>query len=110
MMEGGWGLGATVAVMGVVTYAIRLIPILLTGLGEPPLQLRRALQLIAPAVLSAIVLPELVLRGGELALRVDNGRLLAGAVATVVAWRTKNVLATIAVGMVCLWLLTAWQG
>jgi branched-subunit amino acid transport protein len=34
-----------------------------------------------------------------------NGRLLAGLIAALVAWRTQNVLWTIGVGMVVLWLL-----
>lgn len=107
-MSPGVGIWAMVIAMGVVTYALRLLPILLAGRGQLPPGVRRALQLVAPAVLSAIVLPDLLLRGGEIALRLDNGRLFAGVVAVLVAWRTKNVVATIAVGMACLWLLTAW--
>ena len=61
-------------------------------------------------MLSAIILPELVLKGGELALGWRNARLLAGLVAALVAWRTRNVLLTIAVGMAALWGLQALLG
>ncbi|MCA9919570.1 MAG: AzlD domain-containing protein, partial [Anaerolineales bacterium] len=57
------------------------------------------------AVLSAIILPELFMPGGALDLSLDNARLLAGLAAILVAWRTKNILWTLAVGMVLLWIL-----
>jgi branched-subunit amino acid transport protein len=54
------------------------------------------------AVLSAIILPELTSPTGSLFLSWRNPQLLAGMVAILVAWRTKNVLLTIAVGMAAL--------
>ncbi|MBF8282806.1 MAG: Branched-chain amino acid transport, partial [Anaerolineales bacterium] len=44
---------------------------------------------------------------GALDLSLGNARLLAGGLAMLVAWRTKNVLLTIAVGMGALWILQA---
>jgi branched-subunit amino acid transport protein len=38
---------------------------------------------------------------------LGNTRLVAGALAALVAWRTKNVLLTIGVGMAALWILQA---
>ena len=93
--------------MGVVTFGIRLLPIVLLGRIEIPLVVQRALRFVPPAVLSAIIAPELLMPGGEFSLSLDNARLIAGVIATVVAWRTKNVLATIAVGMITFWVLSA---
>lgn len=93
--------------MGVVTFGIRWLPIVLLGRIEIPLVVQRALRFVPPAVLSAIVAPELLMPGGEFNLSPDNARLMAGLIATVVAWRTKNVLLTIAVGMIALWALGA---
>lgn len=91
--------------MGVVTYAIRLSMIGAVGrLHIPPL-LQRALRFVPPAVLSAIIFPELLAPGGALDLSLANVRLLAGLAAVVIAWRTRNTLLTIAVGMAVLWLL-----
>lgn len=42
----------------------------------------------------------------SLAVSIAERKLLAGVVAAVVAWRTENVLATIAVGMGVLWGVT----
>jgi len=55
-------------------------------------------------VLAALVLPGLVTIEPSVVETLADERLIAGVVAGVVAWRTENVFATIAVGMVVLWL------
>ena len=92
-------------IAGLLTYATRLSFILLFGRVEIPLWLRRALRYVPPAVLTAIVFPELLLQDGALFLAPGNDRLVAGIVAILVAWRTKNVLLTILAGMLVLWVL-----
>lgn len=90
------------------TFAIRLSFLALFGrLGEVPPWLERALKFVPAAVLTALVAPRLVYLDGTLALGLGNDRLLAGALAAVVAWRTESMLWTIVVGMVALWTL-AW--
>ena len=91
--------------MGIVTYAIRLSLIALLGRFDVPPIVQRALRFVPPAVLSAIIFPELLRPAGALDISLDNVRLLAGTLAAVVAWRTKNVLLTIGVGMAALWIL-----
>ncbi len=93
--------------MGIVTFGIRLLPIVLLGRIEIPLVVQRALRFVPPAVLSAIIAPELLMPGGQFDVSPGNARLIAGVIATLVAWRTKNVLLTIAVGMIALWVLNA---
>jgi branched-subunit amino acid transport protein len=44
-------------------------------------------------------------QNGKLNLGMSNPRILAAALATVVAWKTRSVLLTILVGMVTLWVL-----
>lgn len=88
-----------ILIIGVLTFAIRLSFILLFGVVEVPPLLSRALRFVPAAVLSAIILPELLLRNEQLAIGLGNDRLLAGAVAVGVAWLSKNVLLTIGVGM-----------
>jgi branched-subunit amino acid transport protein len=91
--------------IGVITYAIRLSFILLFGKMVIPSFLMRALRFVPVAVLSAIILPALFLDGSRLNLSLGNARLIAGSIAVVVAWRTRNALLTIVVGMVGLWVL-----
>jgi len=93
--------------MGLVTYTIRLSLIVLIGRINLPPIIQWALCLVPPAVLSAIIFPELLMPKGMLDLSFGNLRLHAGTLAAVVAWRTRNVLLTIGVGMVALWVLQA---
>lgn len=96
-----------IAAMGLVTYALRFSMIALAGRVELPPLLKRGLRFVPPAVLSAIILPELLYPGGAFTLTLTNIRLLAGVLATLVAWRTRNVLLTIAAGMAAFWILGA---
>jgi branched-subunit amino acid transport protein len=98
----------TILGMGLVTYAIRLLPILALERRPLPARLRQALRFVPPAVLSAIVFPELLRPGGGWDLSPGNDRLLAGLLAIGVAWLSKNVLVTIVAGMLALWLLQAF--
>ena len=93
--------------MGIVTYAIRLSLIVLLGRLDVPPLVQRALRFVPPAVLSAIIFPEVLSPGGALDISFGNDRLIAGVLAAVVAWRTRNVFLSIAVGMVALWILSA---
>jgi branched-subunit amino acid transport protein len=90
---------------GMITFGMRFSLIYLFGRFQVPETMRRALHYVPPAVLSAIIFPELFLRDGHWALSLDNFRLLAGLAAILVAWFSKNTLITIIAGMVVLFLL-----
>jgi len=94
---------------GLLTFATRLSFIALLGRFEAPEIITRALRFVPPAVLSAIIFPELLLRDGAWVTPWANPRLLAGIIAGLVAWRTRNVLLTIAVGLAAFWAL-GWAG
>lgn len=91
--------------MGVITFVIRYSVIGLLGDAEMPVLVKRGLRFVPSAVLTAIVFPAILVTNGSLDLSLDNLRLFAGLLAILVAWRTKNTLLTIAVGMVSLWVL-----
>jgi branched-subunit amino acid transport protein len=92
-------------IVGAGTLALRISIIALwSRLGQIPKSVERGLRFIPPAVLSALVLPSLAAPDGAITI---GPRLAAGAVAFAVAWKTKNVLATIVVGMVALWAFQA---
>jgi branched-subunit amino acid transport protein len=96
------------AVAGLLTFATRLSFIALLGGADVPPLLIRALRYVPPAVLSAIIFTEVFVRDGAPDLSFGNLRLVAAALAALVAWRTRNVLLTIAVGMSALWLAQLW--
>lgn len=97
-----------VVVIGVLTLTFRSLFIVLAGRFEIPPLLLRALRFVPPAVLSALIVPPLVFFDGQLQLLGQgwlNERLLAGVLAGVVMWRSRNVLLAIVAGMVSLWIL-----
>jgi len=93
--------------MALVTYALRASFLLLPENAQLPSLARRALRYVPAAVLTAIWVPELLLRDGALALSLGNARLLAGAVAIAAAWRFRLTYLTIGAGMLALHLLAA---
>lgn len=92
---------------GLLTFGMRFSLIFLLGEGrfEIPATMRKALHYVPPAVLSAIILPELLYPSGNLNLTFGNTRLLAGVIAMLVAWYSKNTLLTILAGMTALLLI-----
>ncbi|MEN4010467.1 MAG: AzlD domain-containing protein [Chloroflexota bacterium] len=94
-----------IVLAGLLTFAIRLSFIALHGRWQPPALFQRALRYVPPAVLSAIILPEMLLQDGQMLLSPLNPRLLAGIVAILIAWRTRSTLLTILAGMLALYLL-----
>jgi len=91
--------------IGLGTVLLRLSFIYLFGKIEMPDWLRRALRFVPAAVLAALVFPALTHPAGTLDISLRNVRLLAGLGGALVAWRTRNILWTIVVGMALLWIL-----
>ena len=95
---------------GLVTYLTRLSFILLLGRIRAPQWFMRSLRYVPAAVLSALIVPELLAPKPSFRLYLLNPELIAGAAAIFVAWKTKNVLLTIGAGMVILIALKAVFG
>jgi branched-subunit amino acid transport protein len=92
---------------GLLTYATRLSFILFMEKLRLPDWLRRALTYVPIAVLTAIIFPEVFVQRGALNFSLLNPRLIAGILAVIVAWRTRNPLLTVTAGMLCLWIVQA---
>lgn len=101
-----------VAGMALVTFAMRYPVLALVSKITLPPTLRAALKFIPPAVLTAIIVPALLApKDQTLDFSLTNDYLIAGIVTALVAWRTKNLLLTLAIGMAALWgwrLFIAW--
>ena len=91
----------------VVTYLIRLSFILLIPLERFPERFRQGLRFVPPAVLAALITPELLRPDGRWDISLGNERLIAGVLAMLIVWRTKNTWLTILGGMILLWCLTS---
>jgi branched-subunit amino acid transport protein len=95
---------------GLITFGMRFSLIFLFGKFHIPETMRKALHYVPPAVLSAIVFPELLYRSSQLDISFGNTRLLAGIIAILVAWYSKNTLLTILAGMIALLILQLFAG
>jgi branched-subunit amino acid transport protein len=82
-----------------VTFGIRYFLLRLADrIAMPPL-MEAALQYIPPAVLVAIAVPAVLLPQGEWWVSWTNPYLAAALVATLAGILTRNLLATIAIGL-----------
>lgn len=90
-----------------LTFAIRFSFIGLQGRQEFPVGVKRALRFVPASVLAAIVWPAIFAPDHQFDLSPGNVRIYAALLAAIVAWRTRNILATLATGMAALWLLQA---
>jgi branched-subunit amino acid transport protein len=98
-------LWVTIIIVGLLTLGLRLSFIVFMGKMQVSLIAQRGLRFVPIAVLSALIAPALFFKGGSLDVSLSNIRLLAGILAILVAWRTKNVLLTTLSGIACLLIL-----
>ena len=93
-----------IVVLALGTWAMRSLPIMLHGRVPHPPWLERLLRHVPVAALTALVVPAALYTHVGDVYSLAPARIIAAVVALVVALRTKNVLATLAVGMLALWL------
>ncbi len=99
------GLWLTLIAVGALTYLQRLSFLGADGQRLASARFRRGLRFVPISVLTALIVSDLLLVDGRLQLALDNERLLAGLVAVLLAWRTRNMLWTMLGGMAALLLL-----
>jgi branched-subunit amino acid transport protein len=87
---------------GLLTFGLRFLFIFLLGKIHIPESVKRALRFVPLAVLSAIIMPELILPSRQIDVSFANHRLIAGSIAIAVAYYTKNMIITILIGMASL--------
>ena len=90
-----------VVLAGVVTYTVRVAFFLVAGrMTALPPAVREVLRMIPAAALAALAIPPLLRPDGVgTPLTLVSAELAAGVVAGLVAWRTRNLALTIAVGI-----------
>ena len=90
---------------GLFTFATRFVMFSDIAPRELPAWLQDALGFVPIAVLTAIIVPAVLISPDGWVALAGNSRLPAALVAITVALVTRSVLATIATGLVALWLL-----
>ena len=91
-------------VIGLLTLGTRLSFILILDKWQPPDLFQRGLRFVPLAVLSALIVPEVLMHDGYFKLPPDLPRLIGGTTAVLVAWRSKNIFLTIGAGMLIFYL------
>lgn len=90
--------------MGFVTFMPRWLPLFYLSKREIPKLLIEWLDLIPAAILSALLIPELVL-GGVPKYLVFKPELLAAVPTFLIALKTKSLGGTVIAGMALYWLI-----
>jgi branched-subunit amino acid transport protein len=91
--------------MAVVTFLTRFAAQLAFRRAGIPAWLPRWLKHVPTGILTALIVPALVLPRGSLDLTWHNPYLLAGIVAAAVAWRSGSAPLTMGIGMATILLL-----
>jgi len=96
-----------IAGMAAITLGIRYAMFAAAGRFEIPAAVSRTLRFVPPAVLSAIILPAILIPAGEeLQLHIGSPHMAGALVALVVGRLTGKILAVVISGMAVFWI---WQ-
>lgn len=90
--------------MGAVTFIPRWFPLYFLSEKKIPLWLQQWLDLIPVAILSALILPELVTSGSPRHLDIVTIKFAVAIPTLVFALKTKSLAGTVFVGMGLFWL------
>ena len=91
---------------GLFTFATRFIMLSNIISNRPPPWLADALGFVPIAVLTTIIVPAILLDPADQTIALwDNPRLFAAALAIIAALVTRQMITTIGVGLVALWIL-----
>lgn len=91
--------------LAAISFATRASFIVLFARAALPPGVESALRYVPAALLSALVFPDVFLASGSLQLGPGNPKLLAAILAGTVAWKTRNTLMAIVLGMAALHLV-----
>ena len=85
--------------MAFVTYLTRIGALALFRFTGVPTWLNRWLKYVPVAILTSLIVPSLLLPKGYLNISLNNHYLIAGIAAAFVAYKSRNIIATLGLGM-----------
>lgn len=91
--------------MALVTYFTRIGALVLFRFTGVPTWLNRWLKYVPVAILTALIVPSLLLPQGYLDISLQNHYLIAGIAAAIVAYKSRNIIATLGIGMSIMFIL-----
>jgi len=97
-----------VLAMGAVTYLPRMLPLVILSRRKLPGWFAEWLELIPPAILSALIAPTLFAASNPRALSLGKAELLAAIPTLLFALKTRSLAGSVVVGMLAYWFITRW--
>ncbi|MCB8814547.1 AzlD domain-containing protein [Desulfosporosinus shakirovi] len=91
--------------MTLVTYFTRFGALALFRFTGVPIWLNRWLKYVPVAILTSLIIPLLLLPKGYLDISLHNHYLIAGIVAAFVAYKSRNIIVTLGLGMSVMFIL-----
>jgi len=98
------GMFLLIMAMGAVTYVPRWLPLFFLSRKRLPFWLQAWLDLIPVAILSALILPELVATGNPRHLDLFRPELIVALPTLLFALKTRSLGGTVILGMALFWL------
>lgn len=95
--------------MAAVTYFTRIGSLVIFRYTGIPNWLEEWLRHVPTAVLTALIIPALILPKGQIDLTWSNHYLVAGIISAVIAYKSRNIIMTIGMGMATILCLN-WLG
>jgi branched-subunit amino acid transport protein len=95
-----------VLAMGAVTYLPRMLPLVALSRRKLPSWFAEWLELIPPAILSALIAPTLFAESAPRALSLGKAELLAAILTLLFALKTRSLAGSVVTGMLSYWLVT----
>jgi len=85
--------------MFVITFGIRFVMFAFAGKVSFPIWMQQSLKFVPPAVLTAIIVPAVVMPEGVIDFSFNNVYLIAAIISVIISLITKSLLKTIFFGM-----------
>ena len=93
-------------IAGIITFSTRFSMFNKSIAKKMPVWAETPLHYVPTALLTAIIVPEVLINEGTINFSIfENLRIMAACFAVFIALISRNVIATIASGLICLWLL-----
>ncbi|MBL6841044.1 AzlD domain-containing protein [Pelagibacterales bacterium] len=93
-------------IAGIITFSTRFSMFNKSIANKMPVWVETPLHYVPTALLTAIIVPEVLINEGTINFSIfENLRIMAACFAVFIALISRNVIATIASGLICLWLL-----
>lgn len=91
--------------MSIVTYFPRALPIIVLSKIQTPQWFMRWLRYIPIAVLSALLVPQILISEDMVNISINNKNLIAAIPCFIIAYKTKNLFITVLTGIITMLLL-----